>query len=353
MIPKAIKNILIKMEENGFEAYLVGGFVRDALLNIPTNDFDIATNALPKDLTLIFGPIKQIEYGSVHLKIGDYNVEITTYRKEFLYEKHKPIKIEYTTNLIEDSLRRDFTINALYMNKLGEVMDPNHFKKDLDQKILRMIGNPNKRLKEDPLRILRAIRFLSRYHLNIDKKLLHAIKKEKKNLSVLSKNRIKMELDYILLNNGFSYLKKFHLLDVLGIKTKNIIYVEDLPGLWAQIETSVEYPKEKNFLKREKNIKNLLKCGTIKMFDLYQYGYYDCRVAALVLNFPLKTLEEYDQRLPIHSRKDIALNGKEIESLSSLHQEDLGLLIKEIEEHIVNGLLKNEKDCIKEYIMKR
>jgi len=346
--------MLIQLENNGYEAYLVGGFVRDALLFRKTNDFDIATNAKPKEIIEIFGRSKkESEYGSINYKVDDYNIDITTYRKDLEYKNRKPVCMEYTTNLIEDAKRRDFTINAMYMNKNEEIIDLFDSKVDLSKKIIRTIGNPIVRLKEDPLRILRAIRFSSVYHLEIDKELRKAIKKEKKNLATLSFYRIKKELDAILLANGFSLLKQFDLLNELGITSKKIVYVEDLAGLWAQIECTHEYPEEKNFKKHKKSIKNQIKCGTINMLSLYENGYYDSRVVATILHFPLKRLEKMNEKLPIHSRKEILLSSFEIESCSGVHGRCLGALLSELEKLIVLGKIKNDKESIKKYLKDR
>ncbi len=354
MIPKQIKNILNTIEQNGFEAYLVGGFVRDTLLHQKTNDFDIATNALPKDLTKIFGPQKQnLEYGSYHLKVSSYTVDITTYRKEVSYENHRPIKLEFTQNILEDAKRRDFTVNALYMNKNEELMDPYGYEKDVKEKILRTIGNPKVRLQEDITRLLRAVRFASSYDFTMEKSLKEAILKEKKRISEIPLPVIKKELDAILLADGFSLLKNLHLLKELGIKNTNIIYVNDLVGLWSQIKTTIPYPQTKNFQKREKNMKKMLNCGTINILDLYHYGYYDCFIASSILKIPSSVIEKMWEELPIHSRKEIVLSALEMKEISGLQHQKLGNLIQEVETQIVTHKLKNTKEDIEYYLKKR
>ena len=213
LIPNVVKNILKEIEKNGFEAYIVGGFVRDYVLLKKTNDIDIATNALPKDLVSIFGtPKRSIEYGSYHMKEGGYNIDITTYRTEEAYENGRLEKVVYSNSLLEDARRRDFTMNSMYMNKNEEIIDLLNGRKDLKQKTLKMIGNPIVRLKEDPIRILRAVRFAAMYHLKLDKKLKTAILKEKKHLSEIPLAKIRKELDAILLADGFPLLKKIRTL---------------------------------------------------------------------------------------------------------------------------------------------
>ena len=354
LIPGVIKNILTKIEQNGFEAYLVGGFVRDALLREKTNDIDIATNALPKDLITIFGPSKrEVTYGSYNMKIEDFNIDITTYRKEISYEKGKLEELCYSTNMLEDAKRRDFTINSIYMNKNEEIIDLFDGATDLKNKTLKMIGNPLVRLKEDPLRILRAVRFTSIYKLKIDKKLKEAILKNKKELKHVPIVKIRKELDGILLSDGFPLLKKLGLLKELEITNQKLVFVEDLSGLWAQIKTPREYVVEKELKIRQKSIAEQLKCGTIKLLDLYHYGFYQCRVVAMILHFPIKRLEKMQQSLPIKCRRDIVLDATTISEISGKKGIELGNLLRDIEENILLKKLENNEESIKKYIKER
>ena len=354
MIPKKIVQILTTLEKNGFEAYIVGGFVRDTLFYKKTNDIDIATNALPKDLIQIFGPPKRkIEYGSYHLHIESYTIDITTYRRENEYEDGKPLDFSYSNNLLEDAKRRDFTMNAMYMNKTGKILDPYKGRVDIDHKTLKMIGNPRVRFQEDPSRMIRAVRFASVYHLKLDRTLKEAIQKEKKNLSKVPTSLLRKELDCILLSNGFHILKSLGLLNVLEIQNKNLVYVEDISGLWAQIKTKKEYITEKSLKKNQKEISEMLKCGTISMLDLYRYGLFECRVAASIMHFPMRKLSTMIQKLPILSRKDIVLTSEEIKEFSHQEGKALGNLLQEIEENMVQGKIENTKESIIKYIQRR
>ena len=120
----SIKKILNKLEKNGFEAYVVGGYVRDYLLNITSYDVDICTNALPKDIIKVFKIKKGVSnYGSIGFKIGKYNYDITTYREDGEYNNHKPKSIRYVDNLLIDLKRRDFRINSICMNSEGKIFD--------------------------------------------------------------------------------------------------------------------------------------------------------------------------------------------------------------------------------------
>ena len=120
---KIIKKVLNKIEKNGFEAYIIGGYVRDLILNRVSYDIDICTNALPKDLISIFPNGHIGIYGAIDFKMGKYSFQITTYRREYNYVNRRPNKVEYINNLLEDISRRDFSINTICMNQKGNIID--------------------------------------------------------------------------------------------------------------------------------------------------------------------------------------------------------------------------------------
>ena len=175
IMPKNVKMIIEKLENSGFEAYIVGGFVRDNLLKKQSFDVDICTNAKPKDLVNIF-KVKQRanNYGGFNFKIKRFNIDITTYRKEKKYDKRHPVEIEYVNNLFDDIKRRDFTINAICLDKNDKIIDILDGQKDIKEKLIRSIGSANEKFVEDPLRMLRAIRFATILDFNIEKNTLEA-----------------------------------------------------------------------------------------------------------------------------------------------------------------------------------
>jgi len=233
-LDKIIKGILKKIEDNGFNAYLVGGYVRDYLLGINSLDVDICTNALPKDLHKLFpGNNNSNNYGGFNLNIKGYNIDITTFRKELSYDKRKPTEIIYIDSLEEDIKRRDFTINSICMTSSEQIIDLANGIDDLNNRTIKMLGNISERLKEDPLRILRAIRFSCVLNFEIDKSLYQEIEKNYELVGTLSKTRIKQELNKILLHKnylkGLSLLKKIKLLELLNIEyNDNISYINDI-----------------------------------------------------------------------------------------------------------------------------
>ena len=188
------------LENHGYSAYIVGGYVRDYLLGIETMDVDICTNAKPKEIMDIFEtvPVSSIQYGSVSVIYKNHKFDITTFRKEIKYEDNrKPVKIKYIDNVKKDLLRRDFRINTLCMDKDGKVLDFLNVRDDLDKRIIKTVGNPRYRIKEDALRILRAIRFATRLKLTIDDKTKHYLKKYGYLLKKLSYERKKQERNKI------------------------------------------------------------------------------------------------------------------------------------------------------------
>ena len=186
-----------KFNENGFRLYMIGGTTRDFLLGEDVLDYDFVSDATPDDMK-VFLPDANFcfaKFGSVKVKIDNVHVDITTLRKEGEYlDKRHPNKIEYIKNINEDYIRRDFTINAIYMDESFNVIDPANGVEDLNNKIIRFIGDPVKRIKEDPLRILRAERFQKKLNFVIEEQSLNAIKKYRYLLDEINPDKIKEEL---------------------------------------------------------------------------------------------------------------------------------------------------------------
>ena len=181
-------------KENGFSIFEVGGSVRDEILGKETTDFDFATDATPKEMMeFLPNAIDTFaKYGCIKYK-GEYGrAEITTFRKEEDYDDYRhPKKVSFVKSLEEDYRRRDFTINAIYKDVDGKIYDPAHGVFDINNKIIRFIGNPEIRIKEDPLRILRAKRFVSKLGFKIEENSLEAIEKLSYLLDKLNPEKIK------------------------------------------------------------------------------------------------------------------------------------------------------------------
>lgn len=187
--------ILKKLDVLGYEAYIIGGYPRDTILNYYTDDIDICTNALPDVIKELFNVVKDnSKFGSLVINYNGYLYEITTYRIELEYNNRYP-KIEFTDSLNKDLKRRDFTINTICIDKNGQYIDLLNGKEDLNNKIIRMVGNVDKKIKEDPIRILRAIRLKEKLNFELEKSLEHSIIEYGYLLGTLSINNIKSELN--------------------------------------------------------------------------------------------------------------------------------------------------------------
>jgi len=220
-LPKEALTILNELENNNFEAFLVGGFVRDLILNRKTHDIDCATNALPDQIESVFNHYKQShvgkEHGTVGVKVNDYWIEITTYRVDHETNDHRrPKTVVFSPSLQEDVNRRDFTMNALAMNANLEIIDYVNGQEDIKSKLIRCVGNPEIRFYEDSLRILRAIRFACQLDFKIDESSLDAMHKHAYLLNALAVERIYQEFKLIL--------ESEHILKYLS-KTKDIINI--------------------------------------------------------------------------------------------------------------------------------
>lgn len=201
---KAMK-ILMKLKENNFSSYIVGGAVRDGLLGHIPKDIDIATSAKPEEVMSIFPKTypSGILFGTVTVLIDGKEYEVTTYRKDGDYtDGRRPDKVYFGDSIEEDLSRRDFTINAMAIKADGEILDLFGGQEDLQKGIIRCVGDPVERFSEDGLRILRAFRFSARYGFEIESKTFEAIKETKENLKNISQERIREEILKILLTDN-------------------------------------------------------------------------------------------------------------------------------------------------------
>lgn len=205
-LPKNVENIIGSLEEHGFEGFAVGGCVRDSLLKKTPKDWDITTDALPVDMKKIFKKTFDtgIAHGTVTVLMDGVGYELTTYRIDGNYSDGRhPDSVSFSKSLSEDLCRRDFTINAMaYSNKKG-IVDLFDGRKDLQNGIIRAVGDAKKRFDEDALRMLRAVRFAAQLGFKIDDDTFEAIKEKAKLLSKVSKERIFVELNKSL-NGDFA-----------------------------------------------------------------------------------------------------------------------------------------------------
>jgi poly(A) polymerase/tRNA nucleotidyltransferase (CCA-adding enzyme) len=204
-IPSEIHSVCTKLEEAGYEAYLVGGCVRDLIIGIEPKDWDLTTNATPEQIQALFpDSYYENDFGTVGVKTGSEDfrtaiVEVTPYRTESEYsDKRRPDSVQFGTSLLQDLARRDFTINAVAMSSKGQITDPYEGIKDIKDKVVRAVGNPSERFNEDALRMMRAIRFIAELDFAIDGATAAAISENSKNLKHVSRERVRDELVRIL-----------------------------------------------------------------------------------------------------------------------------------------------------------
>lgn len=183
-------------KENGYRLYMIGGTTRDYLLGLDVFDFDFVTDATPEEIKTFLpnADFTFAKFGSVRVKVNGVKVDVTTLRVEEDYEDFRhPGKIRFVKTIEEDYVRRDFTINAIYIDEDFKVIDPSHGLEDLNNKLIRFIGDPEKRIKEDPLRILRANRFANKLGFKIEENSQKAMEKLNYLLDKLNPDKIKEE----------------------------------------------------------------------------------------------------------------------------------------------------------------
>ena len=204
-IPDNIKSVIDKLIENGYEAYVVGGCVRDIIMGRTPNDWDVTTSAKPEDVKEIFEKTVDtgIKHGTVTVLIDREPVEVTTYRIDGEYiDNRRPEEVYYTKDIEEDLKRRDFTMNAIGYNDIDGFVDLFDGKGDIERKIIRCVGDPNDRFNEDGLRMLRAIRFSAQLGFEIDNETFDAIAQNNTLIKNISAERIREELTKILVSDN-------------------------------------------------------------------------------------------------------------------------------------------------------
>ena len=238
LIPEYVQNIVIKLQEAGFSAYLVGGCVRDLILKRTPKDWDVTTSAKPEDIMKVFeDAFYENTFGTVGVKVrkeeGETEiVEVTPYRTESGYsDSRHPDEVIFSDNIKDDLLRRDFTMNAIAYDSVKDIfIDEYEGIKDIKDKTIRAVGDPVKRFNEDGLRLIRAVRFAAElgFMINIDTQ--NAIISESKTLKKIAIERIRDEFDKILLSDqpalGIAMAQKLHLLAIFCPELETAVHVK-------------------------------------------------------------------------------------------------------------------------------
>ena len=371
--------VLKVIEMNGYEAFFVGGFVRDYTLGVDSNDIDITTNALPYQMSNIFKIVNTgIKYNSVTIIYEGYSFEATTYRLEGPYIDYRHPTYEVGKTLLDDLKRRDFTINAMAMDKDLNVIDLFGGLDDLKNKVIRTVFEPQKRFTEDALRMLRAAYFAAKLGFSIENETLNAMKKCSYLVQNLSKDRIIWELEKLINSKyqhiGIKYLIESNIAPYLGELKRPIFLLNEKKIMnidWIDFLTIAYYdnPNELSNIHLRANISSMIKDAiniakqiTKNNFDrlvLFESGLQVCLAANNVnvnlFNANDKTdylTKEYEL-LPIHSMSELAIKGNDIlENIVIKDNRQISEILKAIMRLVIIGKLDNSKECILKYIKK-
>jgi tRNA nucleotidyltransferase (CCA-adding enzyme) len=383
------KPVIKRIENCGHQAYFVGGCVRDLLLNRPIGDIDIATSATPAFIRRIFSKVIPvgIEHGTVIVRHHQQSYEVTTFRIDGDYtDQRHPDSVEFIDQIDKDLERRDFTINALAMNKDGVITDLFNGRGDLQAKLIQTVGDGYERFTEDPLRMIRALRFSSQLGFTIHPDTLAAMNKVKPAIKGLAVERITNELTKLFagehLSIGISYLKDTKIYMYLPIFANYPGIISSLPkglkplhsfgeviALLHFIEPSVSVThwvkawKCSNKTKQEANqlvhaLEQYEKCG-LNQWVVYQLSktYYNGFTRLVNVFYPAQSftigmLERMLHCLPIQSKQELAINGNDLIDFFPHKPKGrwLQILLNHIEKEVVSGRLKNTKYDIKEWI---
>lgn len=352
--------VLKKIYSNGYEAYLVGGYPRDIYLGRESIDFDICTNATPKVLKRIFGDLilPNEQYGSVTLMVHNIRFEITTFRRDIKYiNNRKPIEIEYVNNLIEDLNRRDFTMNTMCINQDGVLLDFLNGKEDINNRIIKTVGDADKKISEDSLRILRAIRFATILNFKLSDDLKAAIVKYKDLLKNLSYYRKKEELDKIFASNnnlyGISLIKELGLAEPLELSNLDkLVPTTYLIGIWAQLDVLDKYNFNNVEKESIKQINELMNLNLLDYENLYKYGLYISTIVSEIKDIDKQYINENYNSMYIHNKTDIKLTADDIcKALNKKPGKFLKDIFDDIEKKLVVKQLENHKELLIKYII--
>lgn len=219
-IPQAVAYVMIQLEQAGFQSWCVGGCVRDTLMGCEPNDWDVTSDATPDEVMALFGTDAiptGLQHGTVTVVVERERIEVTTFRIDGVYEDHRhPVGVTFTRSLHEDLKRRDFTINAMAMNRNGQLEDPFGGQEDLQNKLIRCVGSSDARFDEDALRIMRGLRFAARFGFSIHPETAQSIHSHAQDLNAIAVERILVELNKLMCGvNAVEILRQYP--DVIGV----------------------------------------------------------------------------------------------------------------------------------------
>lgn len=356
----AIREVLSTLIEAGYEAYIVGGYVRDLLLGHETNDCDIATSAIPDQVEQLFEQVhsQAKQHGTIGVVCKGELFEVTSFRSEGTYDDfRRPSSVTFTTSLNEDLSRRDFTINALAMNLAGEITDLYGGQADMKASIIRAIGDPVVRLNEDALRILRALRLQSQLGFQLEGSLLSGMKQCAPLVAHLSLERVRGELvkllagEHVLLAiEQYNQLQLPGLPQTLIVRTDLSLVEQCAIAHWNEGFDARRFPwtkEERALYTHAEQLPNTPPTNT----QLYQMSSAEAmiRIGGTVHQWNEALLNQTYKNLVIHSRSELKINGHDILALG-YQGASVEKIFVAVESAVVEGQLVNEHPAIISWI---
>ena len=392
IIPGEVVTALDILQNNGFEAYIVGGCVRDSIMGKKPSDWDIATSARPEEILECFNNYRTIEtglkHGTVTVIVKKMQIEITTYRIDGEYsDRRRPDKVTFTNNIDLDLQRRDFTINALAYNQNG-IIDIFGGLHDIKNKIVKCVGHPDDRFNEDGLRILRALRFASVLNFSIDDQTSDSIFKNKALLHDISTERINMEFNKLIMginyqNIIFNYrdIIEVFLPEIKGLSNEELRYrlnsMKELNSLTMRLAVLLQglgptdkilmnlkydnktvktvkilteninekiYPHPVNIKRwlnkiNSENLVNLIKIKKA-MFD---NEYEELAKSQVIMKEILASNQCYNLRT-------LAINGQDLLDAGMPKGKRIGMILNKVLNEVIEGKLENKKDILLNYV---
>ena len=375
-IAKYASECINTIEDAGFEAYCVGGAVRDLLLGSPVSDYDIATNATPEDIIALFDKVLKtgILHGTVTVVTKYGNIEVTTYRTDGSYtDKRHPDKVNFLSSIEDDLGRRDFTVNAMAYNPKTGLIDPYFGRKDLKNRILRAVGEPQLRFREDALRILRLFRFACKLGFEIEENTLKAAINESKGLLAVSSERIFAELKGALCSPNPERLSipcNEGILNFLGIYSGKLEVLKDIPNdismRFFTFLYETDAPKDTlDILKADNKLK--ADCNSFTLFMecdlpeneisarkmLRKFGEKIALKGLLLKKMLLNDNTETAEKLVANCIKNkdtytqdrLAINGDDLKKLG-LSGKEIGKTLNELLDAVINDQNLNKKETL-------
>jgi len=372
-------NVLKKLHKFGYEAFFVGGYVRDMLLNIKSTDIDITTSALPEEVMEVFDNVKETgkKYGSVTVIIDGFKYEVTTFRSDGEYrDNRRPQSVEYTKNLNSDLNRRDFTINALVMDSDHKIFDNFNSKDDLDNKIIRTINDPLKRFEEDSLRILRAFRFVSKIGFDIEENTLEAMKQLSGLVKNISIERVMVELNKIFRgkyrNKALKYMIETGVDKELYNISEGLEFVSNLDMelepieifiicfIFSDISDKWKFSnKHYRLIDQILILQEVVKEDVYNKFTVYVNGLEACLLCNkinVILGYKDQEtlIRKLESELPIKDVCDLKFKGQDILWLTTLKKKSvIGIVVDDLKYNVIMGILPNEYEALKEYALEK